>query len=186
MKRRSWILLLALAATLSAVALVPEGTPPLVENTRPRPNGTNQFASPERTSSATAGTSSRAETASRPPLVATLRDRSADEPSSEPLFASRSWRPIPTQPMPSVQASSVAPVAPPAPSVPPIPFRFVGRFEEGTEQAVFLEFQQQTVLARAGDTLAGGWKVELVEPTRMVLIYEPMNEKRTLEWTSAP
>src|SRR5262249_46306339 len=61
------------------------------------------------------------------------------------------------QPQPVVTAQLAEPTLPPGP--PPLPFRFVGRLNDGGQQTVYLSHGEQALVARAGDTLEGTYKV---------------------------
>jgi hypothetical protein len=100
------------------------------------------------------------------PLRAAWQD---DEASGDP-FAARSIpraRPVaaPAQPEPQrILAEPTAP--PPPPPVPTLPYRYLGKIAEpdGKDARVFLLLGEQVLIARAGDTLEGGWRLAAIQP----------------------
>lgn len=84
------------------------------------------------------------------------------------LFASRSWY-VPPPPPP-----------PPVPRAPPLPFKVVGRIVDKEEPVVFLSHQDRNIVARAGMWIDQTYFVERIEPTRMILVYAPLQERQTL------
>jgi hypothetical protein len=82
-------------------------------------------------------------------------------------FAPRGWAAAPllsaaapSLPMVAMVANSAAPT--PAPVPPPLPYKFVGQMRDGGDTVVYLSVGDQMVLARAGETLAGGYKVAAI------------------------
>jgi hypothetical protein len=64
--------------------------------------------------------------------------------------------PVPVAPAPVV-------LAPTAPATPRLPYRFLGHFDEpGQPPTVFLGLGDQLIHARAGDSLAGGFRLETI------------------------
>lgn len=122
-------------------------------------------------------------------LVHSLHTRTDDAEESINLFATRSW--TPPLPMPQRSPAQVSghtppPVTAPAPTVPAVPFRYVGRYESGSETFIFLEYQQQTLTVKAGESLPGSWRAQKIEPNRLTLLFEPLNETKSLSWPESP
>ena len=103
-------------------------------------------------------------------------------------FEARSWAaPTPIKAAPDkvniVQPKAAQPE--PVAQVPTIPFKVIGRWEDGAKSAVFLEFQQQNLIARVGDVLTPEWRVESIEAGKLVLLYIPLNQKQSLDWPAS-
>ncbi len=121
-----------------------------------------------------------------------LRVRTASSENLKSLFASTHFtppRPVAPAPRPAsapvavvvapVVPAPVAPVA--APSAPPLPFVFVGKhFIEGSRWEVFVSRGEQTLILRAGQSIDANYRVDSIQPPRMVLTYLPLDEKQTL------
>jgi len=117
-----------------------------------------------------------------------LRVRTASSENLKSLFAATNFappRPAPAPapkptPAPAVPAP-VAAVAPaPAPTAPPLPFVFVGKHFDGARWEVFVSRGEQTLILRAGQTIDPNYRVESIQPPRMVITYLPLDEKQTL------
>jgi hypothetical protein len=100
-----------------------------------------------------------------------LRQRSAPGKVGE-MFGSRSWQPPP----PRVSAR-----APERPSAPPLPFRFFGRLLDNGTTVVFLNQQDDVYAVKAGDTIAGAYRVEEINGSEVVLTYLPLKQRQTLQ-----
>ena len=122
--------------------------------------------------------------AARPAEPATVLRLAPRAPTAEDAaapFGVPEWatpKPVAKAPQPAASQAATPPQAPPA------PFKVIGRYEEAGQIGVFLEHQQKTMVARAGDQLTAEWKVESVEGARVVLQYLPLSQRQTLEWTS--
>jgi len=97
-----------------------------------------------------------------------LRQRTVSREFGD-LFPGQSWQPPPSPPQ-----------KPPPPRAPPLPFTFFGRMVESGGTVVFLSRQDQTIAARAGDTIAGTYRVEEIGAVAVVLTYLPLNERQVL------
>ncbi|MGE0331381.1 MAG: hypothetical protein AB7P37_11870 [Ramlibacter sp.] len=171
MKARHWLLGLALAATAAAALWLPSPPPADVVQ-----------AAPRRAPPAPGGVAPQAVQASA--RVLPLRPRTLAEEGGDSAFAARQWSPTaaPAQPRRTVTEVVAAPAPPP--QAPAAPFKVIGRYEEAGQLAVFLEHQQATLVARAGDSLTADWKVQSIDAGRLVLLYLPLSQKQVLEWAS--
>lgn len=113
---------------------------------------------------------------------------SAQQPAPESRvnpFAPVAWQPAaPVQP-------TTAPVAPPAPapqpqiaapappSPPPLPFRYLGRYTADAPLVVLTKGDAM-FLAKAGDTLDGGWRVDSIGGPAIQLTYLPLQVKQSI------
>lgn len=171
MNARHLLLGLTLAATAAAALWLPSPPPPDVVQAAPRP------ARPA------AGGAVR-QALAQPTHVQPLRPRAAAEDGSDNAFGVQQWNPpVRTAPVQPTVTGVVAAPAPP-PQAPAAPFKVIGRYEEDGKLAVFLEHQQATLVARAGDQLTADWKVESIDAGRLVLQYLPLSQKQVLEWAS--
>ncbi len=87
------------------------------------------------------------------------------------LFSVRSWTPAPPAPAATPAAAPVAP---------PLPYVFVGKKLEGETWEVYLTRGDQTLVARAGETLEGSYRVESIQPPNLSLTYLPLGQVQTL------
>jgi hypothetical protein len=107
-------------------------------------------------------------------------------------FAAISWQaPAPaTAPaapaVPPAPATPAANLPPPPPAPPPLPFRYLGRYAAGGAALVFLAQGEHVVLAKAGDTLDGGWRVDSIAGTVIRFTYLPLNAQRSLATGDLP
>jgi hypothetical protein len=97
-------------------------------------------------------------------------------------FSPRGWQapppPAPVQVQPVVAVQATEPAPPPGP--PPLPFRYVGRLNDGGEQTVYLSHGEQALVAHAGDTLEGTYRVLDIAARRIEFEYIPTGEKQEL------
>lgn len=91
------------------------------------------------------------------------------------LFPPQSWKPPPV-PTPVV----VAP-PPPPPQAPPLPFKYVGRWDAGEGEALFLAQGDRVVSVRVGQTLAQ-WHLDSVDAGGMNFTYLPLQQQRQLRF----
>ncbi len=97
------------------------------------------------------------------------------------LFSVRQPEP-PSLPVAVVQSAPVVVYGPPLPPPPPpLPFRALGRYVDGTVEAVFLQYQEKNLVARVGDTLAGQYMVEALEGNTLRLRYLPFDQVQTMD-----
>ena len=117
--------------------------------------------------------------ASRPAAVEELdlevlkRTRNGNAPQD--LFAPR----VPIQAVVPAVAAAVKP-APPTPSAPPLPYKYLGRMVDGGKVMVFLERNQDSLSAVAGDTLDNTYQVESIAESAVHFVYLPLGTKQVL------
>ncbi len=143
--------------------------------------------------------------ATRPPAVdATVPASSADRSTPRPAAVlqvlrirpreggpeTAPWFPAP-RPVQVAKASPPAapppsaPPAPPPPQAPPLPFKALGQYTDGDQVGVFLQYRDQNLVARVGDTLAEQYKVESLAGGVLTLRYLPLNQTQTLDLGAA-
>lgn len=105
-----------------------------------------------------------------PPSARAARPR-FDPGTGADLFPAQSFLPPPSR--------SVAP-PPPPPEAPALPFAYVGAWTENGVETVFLAQGERVLSVRAGERLAGGWRLDTVQPEALAFTYEPLNQPRTL------
>lgn len=96
-------------------------------------------------------------------------------------FAAAPWADTPG-------SSAVKPVAAPLPAslpvpaaaAPPLPFKVLGRYLESDKPALFLQYNEQNLVVRAGDVVVGQYKVESLDDAALTLLHLPTNQKQTL------
>jgi hypothetical protein len=99
-------------------------------------------------------------------------------------FAPRGWQAQPvTAPVPVVLAvpEFVGPMRPPPPPrAPALPFQYMGRFTDGGPTVVYLSRGDQTLIARAGETLESIYKILEITPVKIDFLHVPTGEKQSL------
>lgn len=116
---------------------------------------------------------SRAETtvasaAADPGAALSLPERAK---ASEPV---RDLFQIPLPPAPPKSTRRPAPVAP------PLPYGYLGGISDGSGAQVFLSDGTNTLVAKPGSRLAGGWLLEAIEPGHLVFNYETLQQRQSL------
>ena len=114
-----------------------------------------------------------------------LRDIAGEPSSSRALrtdvptiFQVTTWaKPVARAPAPKV--APAAPV-PQEPQVPGIPFRILGRFVENGVAGMFVQYNDRTLVARAGDLIGDAYRVESIVDQTMTVVYLPMNVTQTI------
>jgi hypothetical protein len=101
------------------------------------------------------------------------RPRKATPPPD--LFASRTPTPAPA----AAPVVAAAP-APAAPTAPALPFKYLGRMVDGGKEVVFLERNQDSLTAAAGDTLDNIYQVESISESAVQFVYLPLGTKQVL------
>jgi hypothetical protein len=159
-RRLAWGI--ALAATAAAVVFAPppdDGVAASVEPARPERSAAREREPP-----------------GEPPAESSSpRILRADVP---PIFQVTTWvKPAARAPVPKAEP---APPVPQEPQVPSIPFRIVGRFVENGVTGMFVQYNDRTLVARAGDLIGEAYKVESIADQTMTVVYLPMNVTQTI------
>lgn len=140
-KKRWTFLLLALAATVAAIAFPTEEDVDLVEVATPAPVPAPEPVLPQ-------------------PVVPVENQNVEWVASSDDPFAPRNWQaPPPPAPAPATQAIVSAPAESLPPPPPPLPYKFVGQMNNGDTRVVYLSRGDQVLLAHQGEVLDGSYKV---------------------------
>lgn len=97
-----------------------------------------------------------------------LAQRTAKK-SENDLFVSRDWRP------PAPPKAAPPPAPPQEAPIPPVPYTYLGRWTEnaGKGTVVVLGREGRSYLVRAHDVLEATWRIDAIEPARIVLTYLP-------------
>jgi hypothetical protein len=114
------------------------------------------------------------------PLQAQTSVAANPAPAPNP-FAPLSWQapaPAPAQPV-AAPVAPAPPVRPPAPLAPPLPFKYLGRYTAGVALVV-LTIGERMIVAKAGDTLEGTWRIDRTGPALIEFTYLPLQLKRSL------
>lgn len=100
--------------------------------------------------------------------------RSPEETPATDLFASKSWLPPPP-------SAPVVVAPPPAPMAPPLPFRYVGQLGESDGKVVIYLAQGDDVhTVRVGEQIAGQYRLDSMDESKLTLTYLPMNQQQML------
>jgi hypothetical protein len=164
--RQAW-LGIALIGTLAAVWFAPE---PQEE--------TAAAVAPARKSRTTQPDNVREAKANGGQLQRALR---TDVPS---VFDVTSW----VEPRAKAPPPQIAPVLPEAevlPQAPVAPLRILGRFVEDGVVGMFVQYNDRTLVARAGDVIADVYKVASIADQGMTVVYLPMNLTQTITMGAA-
>lgn len=116
------------------------------------------------------------------PAVGSVRARVPDEADVPPVFAPAGWadKPAPVQPVPQAPLAVVAaPVATPE-GPPPLPFKLLGSLWEDGQPMVFLQWNEQNLVVRAGDRIAGQYVVEKLDEAALTVLHLPTNQRQSL------
>ncbi len=70
--------------------------------------------------------------------------------------------------------------AAPVPVAPPLPFRLVGAIDDERGKAVFLLDGNQVRMVRAGEQVAGNYRLDRITPAGVEFTYLPLKTKQTL------
>lgn len=115
--------------------------------------------------------------------VLAIQPRAADQTIAAGVFAPRQWA-LPLNPLPKNLVAEPAPAPPPV--APALPFRVMGRYQEDNQGAVFLQHNDQNLVVRVGDTIAGQYKAERLEGSTLTLRYLPLDQTQQLDVGAAP
>lgn len=123
-------------------------------------------------------------TGRRPPAVVEVLRIRPREGGAEAV----PWFPAPrpvrvAKALPAPPPSDLPP--PPPAQAPPLPFKALGQYTDGDQVGVFLQYRDQNLVARVGDTLAEQYKVESLAGGVLTLRYLPLNQTQTLDLGAA-
>lgn len=76
----------------------------------------------------------------------------------------------PAQPQ-DASASSIEAI----PQPPPLPFRYLGRVEIDGNESAFLQYRDQNLVVKTGDTIAGLYRINSMSATSIEMTYLPLN-----------
>ncbi len=93
--------------------------------------------------------------------------------SGPDLFPPQSWKPPPAPPP--------AQLPPPPPQAPSLPFKYVGRWDAGDGEAIFLAEGDRVVSVHVGQKLAQ-WRLDSVDAGGMNFTYLPLQQQRQLRF----
>ena len=99
------------------------------------------------------------------------RAQSGEAEQVEDIFKAKSWFVPPPPPKP---------VPPPPPAAPPLPFKYMGKLVEEGKLTVFISNQERNYAVKTGDTIDGAYRVDSVDPQRVLFTYLPLNMQQTL------
>jgi hypothetical protein len=105
-----------------------------------------------------------------------LAQRNAKAPERD-LFDVRGWRP------PAPKAAPPPPAEPQEEPLPPVPYTYLGRWSEPKGEVVLLGREGRSYLARVSDVLDAAYRVDSIEPARIVLTYLPRNAMQVIPIT---
>ena len=166
-RNRSWVLACALVATLAAAWFAPSAAD----------GGVALPATRAVAVTAAAPTPSASAAAGREPLLAVVA-RGDDAGDAPTLFAAVH----PPAPAPQPAPVPVAPVeAAPAPLGPP-PFKVLGRYRQGDDVVAFLQYNNENLVVREGDTVLDRYKVQKLTDDAIELRHLPGDELQTLDF----
>lgn len=173
MKKPSPLLVLALGGVLLAAYFAPAPADDAVLLSEHARTPAANRATPPSTSE---------RTARRPPAaVEVLRIRPREGGAdAAPWFLVPPPTRVAQAPLPAPAPPSAPPVPPP-PQAPPLPFKALGQYTDGDQVGVFLQYRDQNLVARVGDTLAEQYKVESLAGGVLTLRYLPLNQTQTLD-----
>lgn len=102
------------------------------------------------------------------------------QPSAGALFGSS--MPTARTPIRLPIAQSPLPNAEPprTPEPPAIPFRVLGSFDDDGHGGVFVEYQDQNLVAGVGDTVAG-FRIDAIDEQRLTVTYLPLDRQQTID-----
>jgi hypothetical protein len=175
-RTRKAIVFGGLALTLVAVYAVDDEAQ--VQQTRSAP--AREISIDERPRSTPAGTA----TPATPTLALDLTrlKRGANAPQTSDAFGAKDWNPPPRKLTPKEAAAQRAQAEPPPPppQAPPLPFTYVGSLGDEDQMIVFLAQQDTNHAVKKGDVINGTYRVDDLEPGRVVLTYLPLDQRQTL------
>ncbi len=129
-----------------------------------------------------AGSANRRPVADKPSVVqATAPARSA---AQGPRFRTSAADLFVARPTVVVAAPAIAASVPVVLRAPPLPFVFQGKLLDDSGVVAFVNQGSRTLLLRKGDVLPN-YRIEDINPSRMTVLYLPLQEMQTLTFGSA-
>lgn len=95
--------------------------------------------------------------------------------SGPDLFPPQSWKP------PPAPAPVVVVPPPPPPQAPPLPFKYIGRWDAGDGESIFLAEGDRVVSVRVGQNLAQ-WHLDSINAGGMMFTFIPLQQQRQLRF----
>ena len=168
---RRVVLALALLATGAAAYFAPASEPPLVLTKQKRSTGPPPLG--EVTQLASSREEGSVEVLEVRPRVAAIGNR------SEQVFAT----PAPAAASRPSSAASAPPdlVSPPEP--PPIAFKVLGQYADDGRPGLFLEFRGENMLAHAGDSIGGIYRIEAIGDGKVTVRYLPLDRDQLVDFS---
>lgn len=123
-----------------------------------------------------AGEAARVDSARTPEEILGIRPRDSGD-SPRLAFQARQWSVPPPSKAPVAKAAKAQPAEAKAP---PLPFKVLGSYGDGGEPAVFLQFNDKTLVVKAGDVVNDKYRVESIAEGKVTFLYAPLAEKQTL------
>ena len=119
----------------------------------------------------------RVETPTNDPAQAMAMRGAVAVAASRNPFEARPW--VVKGEAPKVVAVAPVVVEPPAPPPPPplqLPYRFLGMYaEKSGSPSVFLSLGERLIVAKSGDTVEGGFRLQTVSPRELTFIHVQQN-----------
>src|SRR5437588_581835 len=128
--------------------------------------------------SSSEGTPSRS-TATATPEGSAMRARWTELPQRDGLGQQVADMFTPPSSM-SAAAGGTAPKVEAAPTAPTVPYRVAGRVRLEDKQHIVLAKDQDVVIAREGDRLDQGYRVESIRPDYVTLLFSPLRVRHKL------
>ena len=113
----------------------------------------------------------RTKAPAEPEPVLEIKSRVAGDTKGGRLFGPTVW---------AVPAKVVPEAAPPAPAAPALPFTFIGKRSDGGAWEVFVTAGDRTLILRENESIDATYRVDSIQPPRLVLTYLPMNVQQTM------
>lgn len=182
---RKWIIA-AGAATVALAWLAPEDdvVPPAAATTRP--------AAPADSAAQAAIIPSVIPSAAPPaaiPAELQIQRRIEGEDAGNLFGASAEPQPAPLKPAAAraeqPQQPELAATAKAATGVPALPLVFLGSYRDGGHTTYLLQADGQDIVARIGDTISGGYRLDAAHDDTLSFTYLPRNQSMTLALTHA-
>lgn len=162
--KRWSVILLALAATLVAVARVSDNAPVVKDARVPaRPVAATAYSS----TSASAAKPTDSEELRVVPLVSRVMSSDMDD-----MFAA--------PPKPAVIEKQAIAVPDAPPQAPPLPLRLLGKMTENGEPVLFLTWNELHLVAHVGDVIEETYRLEKIAGGQAEFVYLPLKIKQSL------